>query len=167
MTKIVIIGLGAAGFGAALAAKKQDRNAEITIIDNKDFDLMHQCGLPFVLEGEIKDFSNLKHSIQAEKMGMELINKGEIIKLETNNKKIIYKKNNENKEIKYDKLIITSGSKPFVPSIKTENKIFTVHTIEGTHELGKNIRKGEKAVVLDLGIIIVTFANSVNAELRS
>ena len=71
MVKVVILGLGAAGFGAALAAKKQDRDAEITIIDNKDFDLMHQCGLPFVLEGEIKDFSNLKHSIQAEKMGMK------------------------------------------------------------------------------------------------
>ena len=54
MVKVVILGLGAAGFGAALAAKKQDRKAEITIIDNKDFDLLHQCGLPFVIEGKIK-----------------------------------------------------------------------------------------------------------------
>ena len=40
MTKVVILGLGAAGFGAALAAKKQDRTAEIIIIDN--FTIMDQ-----------------------------------------------------------------------------------------------------------------------------
>ena len=155
MVKIVIIGLGAAGFGAALAAKKQDRNAEITILDNKDFDLMHQCGLPFVLEGKIKDFSNLKYSINADKMGIKLLGNCLVNKLEFNEKNIHFlnKKNNKNEIINYDKLIIASGSKPFIPPIKTNNKIFTVHNMEDTKDLEKNIKKGEKAIIIGAGAI--------------
>ena len=63
--KVVIIGLGTAGFAAALAIKKQDRKAEITFIDKKDFDLLHVCGLPYVLERRLHSFSKLKHDINA------------------------------------------------------------------------------------------------------
>lgn len=149
MNKIVIIGLGAAGFGAALAAKKQDRKAEITVIDNKDFDLLHQCGLPFALEGKIKDFSDLKHSINADKMGIRLLNKCTINKIDFDNKKVY----SNGKAIDYDKLIIAIGSKPFIPPIKTDNKIFTVHNIDDAKELGKAIKKGEKAIIVGASAI--------------
>lgn len=155
MTDIVIIGLGAAGFGAALSAKKQDRNADITIIDNKDFDLLHQCGLPFVLEGKIKSFSELKHLINAEKMGMKLLGNCEVKKLDLSDETVYYfnKKNGKEEKIKYDKLIIATGSKPFIPPIKTENKVFTVHTIKDTEELSRNAKKGEKAIIVGAGAI--------------
>ena len=90
MTKIVIVGLGAAGFGAALAAKKQDRKSEITIIDEKDFDLMHQCGLPFVLEGKIKSFSDLMYNINADGMGIKLLLGCGIHKVDFINKTVYY-----------------------------------------------------------------------------
>lgn len=162
MTKIVIIGLGAAGFGAALAAKKQDRKAEITIIDEKDY-LMHQCGLPFALEGSIKEFSSLKHSINAERMGMRLLSNGVVKKIETNDKKIHYF-NNKDETIEYDKLIISTGSKPFIPPIKTENEIFTVHNIEDTKRLGENIKKGGNAVVIGAGAIGLEVAVALNKK---
>jgi len=57
--KLVIIGLGTAGFAAALTARKTDRASSITIIDSKEFDLLHPCGLPFYLEGKIKKLSDL------------------------------------------------------------------------------------------------------------
>jgi len=147
MAKIVILGLGAAGFGAALAAKKQDRKADITIIDNKDFDLLHQCGLPFALEGRIKSFSELKHSINADKMGMKLL-RCKVDKVDFDNKKVVCDK----KEVDYDKLIIAVGSKPFIPKIKTDNEIFTVHNINDTKELEKNVKKGN-AIIVGAGAI--------------
>ncbi len=145
--KIVIIGLGAAGFGAALAAKKQDRKADITIIDNKDFDLLHQCGLPFVLDGEIKGFDKLKHSLNLDKMGIKLV-KGDVSEVDFKEKKVIC-----GEEVSYDKLIIAVGSKPFVPEIKTDNKIFTVHSIKGSEELKRDIKKGDKAIIIGAGAI--------------
>ncbi len=148
MANIVIIGLGAAGFGAALAARKQDRKAEITIIDSKDFDLLHQCGLPFVLGGKIKSFSNLKHSINAGKMAVKLV-KAKVDKIDFD-RKIVYC---GDKEVDYDKLIISTGSKPFIPPIKTENKIFTVHDINDAKELENNIKKGSKVIIVGAGAI--------------
>ena len=61
----------AAGFAAALAIRKQDRKAEITFVDKKDYDLMHPCGLPYALGGEIA-IDNLRHSIGAEKMNIKI-----------------------------------------------------------------------------------------------
>ncbi len=159
MEKIVIIGLGAAGFGAALAAKKQDRKAEMTIIDEKDFDLLHQCGLPFVLEGRINDFSNLKRSISADKMGIKLL-RCKVDKVNTD-KKIVYCRDNE---INYNKLIITTGSKPFIPLTKTENKIFTVHNINDTKELANNAKKGEKAIIIGASAIGLETAVALNKK---
>ncbi|MBU0628556.1 MAG: FAD-dependent oxidoreductase [Nanoarchaeota archaeon] len=143
--KIVILGLGAAGFGAALAAKKQDRNAEITIIDEKDFDLMHQCGLPWVIDGELNG-DGLKHSLSLDKMGIKLVSNTKIDSIDLDKKLI-------NGSIGYDKLIIATGAKPFVPHIKTENKIFTIHNIKDTEEIKKNVKKGEKAIVIGAGAI--------------
>lgn len=161
MAKIVILGLGAAGFGAALAAKKQDRKAEVTIIDEKDFDLLHKCGLPFVLEGKIKDFSKLKHSINADSMGIRILSNCRINKIgfivpngssrAQTNKKIIHylnKKNNKYEKTSYDKLIIATGSKPNIPLLKTDNQIFTVHKIDDTKRLEENAKKGGKAIVV-------------------
>jgi len=155
MAKIVIIGLGAAGFGAALAAKKQDRKADVTIIDEKDFDLMHQCGLPFALEGTIKSFSNLKHDIHADKMGIKLLNNSKFDKIDFNKKISFYqtKNGNKNESVEYDKLIIATGSKPFIPPIKTNNKIYTVHNLHDTQELYKVIKKGQEAIIVGASAI--------------
>jgi len=142
--KIVILGLGAAGFGAALAAKKTDRTAEITIIDEKDFDLMHQCGLPWVLDNEL-EADSLKHSLNLDKMGIKLVSNAKIGSVDFDNKKV--------NDIDYDKLIIATGSKPFVPEIKTDNKIYTVHNIKDTKELEKSIIKDEKAIIIGAGAI--------------
>jgi NADH oxidase (H2O2-forming) len=51
-TRIVIIGGGAAGIGAAGAARGTDRDAEITVAYSP-------CGIPYVHGGEIPDFERL------------------------------------------------------------------------------------------------------------
>jgi len=159
MTKIVILGLGAAGFGAALGAKKQDRKAEITILDDKDFDLLHQCGLPFALEDKL-EINSLKHSVNADKMGIQLVSNSIINKIDSNDKEIHY----NNKKINYDKLIIAVGSKPFVPPIKTSNDVFTVHNISDIEKIGKNVKKGGKAIVVGAGAIGLETAVALNKK---
>jgi NADH oxidase (H2O2-forming) len=161
MTKIVVIGLGAAGFGAALAAKKNDRKAEITIIDEKDFDLMHQCGLPFFLEGKIKTIDDLKDKIN---IGVDIILNAPVTSVDTKGKKIVYSKDGKKEEIDYDKLIITPGTKPFTPLIKTDNKIYTVHNIDDTIEVYKDIKKGNKAIIIGAGAVGLEVAIALNKK---
>jgi NADH oxidase (H2O2-forming) len=164
MSKILIIGLGSAGFGAALAARKQDRKAEITILDEKNFDLMHQCGLPFVLEGKIKAFSDLMHKINADRMGMKLLNDCKVDKIDFNKKIAYYKRKGKAEKIKYGTLIIATGSKPFFPPIETKNRVFTVNNLADTKELQKNIQKGEKAIIIGASAVGLEVAIALNKK---
>ncbi len=154
MTKIVIIGLGAAGFGAVLAIKKQNRNSEVLVIDDKDFDLIHQCGLPFALEGKI-NFSNLKHSLNLSKIWVELLSNSTVNKIEFDEKIVCYAQNNNLKSVNYDKLIIAAGSKPFIPLLKTDNKTFTIHNLEDALRLKEEIAtsKNKRVIIIGAGAI--------------
>lgn len=156
MAEIVIIGLGAAGFAAALSARKNDRNAEITVIDEKGYDLMHPCGLPFALDGAVK-LDNLKHSISAESMKIKIINNSKVNIIDTNKKEIQYKKNNKNTDkIKYDKLIIATGSSPIIPDIegvKDNTNLFVISSPEDIEKISSAIKKVKKADIIGAGAI--------------
>src|SRR3954449_2633807 len=57
--KIVVIGGGAAGIGAAGAARGTDRDAEITVYTEYEDAAYSPCGIPYVHGGEIPDFERL------------------------------------------------------------------------------------------------------------
>jgi len=57
--RIVIIGGGAAGIGAAGAARGTDRDAEITVYTEYEDAAYSPCGIPYVHGGEIPDFERL------------------------------------------------------------------------------------------------------------
>ena len=122
--KIVIIGLGSAGFAALLAIKKFSRDAEVIVIDKKDY-LLHSCGLPFALEGKVK-LNGLKHSIKD--LNVKLI-KGEATSINPKSSSVSIGK----ERISYNKLILAAGSLPFIPDIdgaRNNKKIFSLHNIE-------------------------------------
>lgn len=156
MPKIVIIGLGTAGFAAALEIKKKDRKSEITIIDKKDFDLLHSCGLPYFLERKVDSLSKLKHDIKAGMMGINIMHNSKATKIDTEKKAVFYEKDNEKKEIAYDKLIISTGSCPFIPpidGIKGNNGVFTVSSSSDTEKLDNSIEKSKTAIIIGAGAI--------------
>jgi NADH oxidase (H2O2-forming) len=168
MTNLVIIGLGAAGFAAALSARKTDREIEITIVDKKNYDLMHPCGLPFALDGTVK-LEDLKHSINAESMRINVISNSKVDSIDTSKKEIQYYnlKNKENNKIGYDKLIIASGSSPIIPKIKgTENNknLFSIHTPEDVKNLSNAIKKTKKVNIIGAGAIGLETATALNKK---
>ena len=57
--RIVTIGGGAAGIGAAGAARGTDRDAEITVYTEYEDAAYSPCGIPYVHGGEIPDFERL------------------------------------------------------------------------------------------------------------
>ncbi|MBU4560784.1 NAD(P)/FAD-dependent oxidoreductase, partial [bacterium] len=64
MAKIVIIGLGTAGISACLTIRKKYPKNEVIIIDKKEFDLLHSCGLPFLLDGRVDSPEKLKYTLR-------------------------------------------------------------------------------------------------------
>ena len=57
--RIVIVGGGAAGIGAAGAARGTDRDAEIVVYTEYEDAAYSPCGIPYVHGGEIPDFERL------------------------------------------------------------------------------------------------------------
>src|ERR687889_75732 len=57
--RIVIVGGGAAGIGAAGAAKGTDPSAEITVFTEYEDAAYSPCGIPYVHGKEIPDFERL------------------------------------------------------------------------------------------------------------
>jgi len=149
MTKYLILGLGTAGFAAALAIKKQDRNASITFIDKKNFDLLHSCGMPYAIEGRVS-FDSLRHDISSGKMGIKII-QAAATKIDVKNKKIEHEKGTED----YDKLIIALGSYAFMPSIEgvKGRNVFHVNNIENAKWISENAKNVKSAVVIGAGAI--------------
>jgi len=149
MTNYVILGLGTAGFAAALAIKKNDRKASITFIDKKNFDLLHTCGMPYAIEGKVS-FESLRHDIGSERMGIKII-QANATKIDSNKKIVEHEKGSES----YDKLIIALGSYAFMPSIdgiKGRN-VFHVNDIDNAKWISENAKNVKSAVVIGAGAI--------------
>jgi len=118
-TKIVIIGLGAGGFIASKTARRVNPDAEITVIDEKEYDMFSPCGLPFVMEGIVDDFDRLKHNLPAEQMGIVklLRHRATAIDNERRVVMVVDMKSGVTKSIPYDSVIIATGAAPFVPPV--------------------------------------------------
>jgi len=133
--KIVIIGASASGVEAASAARKKDRQAEITLIDQEKQPGYSRCGLPFVIGGQIQNSQNLivYPLTYFQMLKLNLINETTATAIDTLEKKVtIINKQGKTEKLPYDKLIIATGSYAYMPKIKGNEKqdIFTLRRTE-------------------------------------
>jgi len=153
--KIIIIGMGTGGLFSAITIKKRERDAEIVFFDKKDFDILHPCGLPYAIEGRINSFDALKSELPD--MGFIKFHKHEVKKIISNEKKLLVEnlKNKEISEHNYDKLIIASGGKQFIPDIPGVKLkgVFSVHGYRECFELSEYIKTCKKAIIIGAGAI--------------
>jgi len=137
MNKILVIGLGAAGFSAIMSAKKENPRANITVVDSKNVDIVHPCGLPYALEG-LADKTKLAQNIFLEKAGIEKIN-GKLLKINHADKNAHVLLNDTSEEItlNYDTMIIAVGAKPLIPNIPGVDKLLgkNLHTLVSIKDL--------------------------------
>lgn len=155
MSRIVIIGLGAAGFYAAKSAAGAGRN-EITIIEKRDYDMFSPCGLPFAVEGTV-GFETLKHEVPETNRLKKLMGH-EVLSADTENKTLQVRdlKNKGIKTVGYDSLIIATGSRPIIPEQTKKffgKGVFVVSNIENTKALYEQAKKSMNAVVIGGGAI--------------
>lgn len=160
MSRIVILGLGTAGFAAILAAKKTDRAAEITVIDDKTYDLMHPCGLPYAVEGIIDTFDKLKHPLHLDRMKVDVLHpfRVESIDAEKQLVRAVPTDGGAAVEVAYGKLLVCTGARPFVPPAPglaeaMGRGAFTVSTPDDACALHDAARAGLRAVCLGAGAI--------------
>ena len=157
--KIVIIGLGTGGLFASRAAQRIDRNAEVTFIEKRDYDMFSPCGLPYAIEGVVESFDDLKHTVPSTRRLHKLLSH-EALSIDVEGKRVKVR-NLESDEvfwIDYDSLIIATGSRPIILPIPGAKEFLGrgVHVVtnpEDAQELREAALRSKNAVVVGGGAI--------------
>ena len=134
--KIVIIGGVAAGAKAAAKARRLLPDAKIDIYTEDTHVSYSSCGLPYYVQGNFNDYKKLivrtPEEFAQQNVDVHLLNR--VIKIIPKTQKILVKDLTNDVEfpVAYDKLVIATGAKPYIPDIKNVNmpNVYKVRTLE-------------------------------------
>lgn len=159
MEKIVIIGGVAAGTKAAAKSRRLLPDAQIDIYTDDTHVSYSACGLPFFIEGNFNDFKMLFardiEEFEQENIHIHLLNR--VTKISPDKKQIAVLDMKENKEfnVDYDKLVIATGARPFIPPIKNVGlkNVFSLRTIEDGINIKEKVLNSKHATIVGGGYI--------------
>lgn len=159
MEKFVIIGGIAAGAKAAAKIKRLKPEAQVDVYTEDTHVSYSACGLPFFIEGNFNDVNMLiartPEEFEENGINIHLLNKA--TKILPDNKQIEafdIQKNKKN-TVSYDKLLISTGARPFIPPIKNYNlkNVFALRTLEDGIAIKDKVLQSKKAVIVGGGYI--------------
>jgi NADPH-dependent 2,4-dienoyl-CoA reductase/sulfur reductase-like enzyme/rhodanese-related sulfurtransferase len=166
--RILVIGGSAAGPKAAAKARRMDQHAEITLIQ-KDPDLsMASCGYPYYVGGTFDDRNQLictptgvirdpKFFLNAKGIAAHTLTEATHIDRHNHAVTVRDLQSGEERTLGYDKLVIATGAKPFVPPVPGADLegITTLQSMADADYLRKvrDERKVRKAVIIGGGLI--------------
>ncbi len=168
--KIIVVGGVAGGATAIARLRRLEEDAEIILLEKGEFVSFANCGLPYYIGGVIKNrdalFVSDIASIQG-KYGLTIRNFSEVLKIDSSKKAVLVKdlKNNSEYWESYDRLLLSTGSYPFVPPMEgTDNaNVFTLWNIPDTDKIYRYITENTvtKAVVAGGGFIGLEMAENL------
>ncbi|RUT79998.1 FAD-dependent oxidoreductase [Ancylomarina longa] len=158
--EIVIIGGNPAGGTAAIAAKKIHEDKSVLVI-RKEAESLIPCGIPYTF-GTLNNIEdNIKSIEPAKKMGVDFLI-DEVISIKSD-EKLLTLKNSE--DITYEKLIIATGSQPFIPPIEgndLEGVVAIRKDLEYIKSINPILRSGQNIVVVGAGFIGVEMSDELS-----
>lgn len=159
MEKIVIIGGVAAGTKAAAKSRRLKPEAQIDIYTDDTNISYSSCGLPFFIEGNFNELgmliSRTPEEFEQSDIHIHLLHR--CTKILPDKKQVIIKntKTDEEFNVDYDKLVIATGARPFIPPIKNYNlqNVFTLRTVEDGINIKEKALNSKHAVIVGGGYI--------------
>ncbi|MCX7749109.1 MAG: FAD-dependent oxidoreductase [Clostridia bacterium] len=144
----VIIGNSTAAIGAVEGIRKYDQTTKITIVSDEAYTTYSRPLISYYLGGKVSEeniryrdesfyeFNKVDKLLGIKVMSVDFPNK--VVKLENGN------------DLPYSKLLIATGSKPFIPTIDGLDKenIFNFIKFDDVKSIEKVAKKGSKAVVV-------------------
>ena len=147
----LIIGNSAAGVGGIEGIRSVNKNDNITVITDEPYLAYSRPLISYYLADKVK-FQNMNYRSKSfyEKNNVNLNQGNKAVKLNTDKKDILL---NNGQKINYDKLLLTTGGKPFVPPIKGSDKsnIYTFLKIDDVKNIKNYIEKTNSKQVIILG----------------
>ena len=168
--KIVVIGGVAGGATAIARLRRLDEKAEIILLERGKYVSFANCGLPYYVGGVIEERDDLLVTTAEDirkKYNVDVRVENEVTKILPDEKKILVKNHasGEDYELLYDKLLISTGSHPFVPQVEgiDNENVFTLWNIPDVDDITSyiNENKPKKATVIGAGFIGLEMAENL------
>lgn len=151
--KYLIIGNGISALSAAKEIKQNDIDSNITMISNEEYPTYYRIKLTEALgkDMEEKDFIINDMSWYNER-NINLILRKIVEKIHIDESSVTL---DDGTKIKYDKLLIASGSSPFIPPINGKYKqgVFALRGLKDLELIRNNLKKGDKVTIIGGGLL--------------
>ncbi len=156
--KIVIVGGGAAGVSAAIAARKTDRKAQIIVIEETISPLYERGGIPFVIGGEVPSFEALV-SFPPEyydTMRIEVFTETRAKNVDSSTKEVVVlDKERKERRINYDSLILATGADSLIIPVPGHAlpEVHGVRTLNDGRNISRDCDTAKAAVVIGARLV--------------
>jgi nitrite reductase (NADH) large subunit len=162
--KLVVIGNGMAGVACVEQILRHRHDFAITIFGDEKHVNYNRILLSSVLAGERRvDEITINNLDWYQRNGIELRAGVRVAAINRFAKNLA---GEDGSVTRYDKLIIATGSSPFIPPFEGVDKkgVFTFRNLDDTHGLLENSRPGAKAVVIGGGLLGLEAARGLQVQ---
>ena len=166
--KMIIVGGVAGGMSAATRLRRLMEDAEITIFEKGPFVSFANCGLPYYVSGEIANRDSLlvqtPESLKA-RFNLDVRPFHEVISISPSEHTVTVRHDGQEFTESYDKLILSPGAKPFVPTIEGLTEAKNAYTLRNVPDLDEIMaaldNHPKEAVVIGAGFIGLEMAENL------
>lgn len=156
--RYLVLGNGAAGVTAAAKLREMDETASITVASAEDVPAYSKIMLPDYVGGSLeRNKLFIRDEVFYEKNNIKLLKNKRAKHIDTRQSEVLF---GDGSIESYDKLLIATGSIPFIPRLEgLENiRYFTINSLEDADIICKNARPGENAVIIGGGLTGIEMA---------
>lgn len=163
--KYVIIGNSTAGINAVEGIRQMDGEGEITIISNEPWHTYSRPLISYLVQGKT-DEQKMKYRPDSfyEKMRCKTLLNRTVREIKPGKKAVVLE---DGTEIPYDKLLVATGSSPFVPpaeGIETVDNSFTFLSLEDAKKLQQAITPESRVLIVGAGLIGLKCAEGIHKK---
>jgi nitrite reductase (NADH) large subunit len=157
----VVVGSGVAGTTAVEEIRKRDKEGKITLFTEEDLPFYWRIRLIEYLAGELDEkglLSKKEEWYRDQRVDLRL--KTRIVGGDPRKKILL---DEEGEAISYDKLLIATGSRSFVPPIQGGDKkgVFALRSIKDAREIAAWAKGCQEAVIIGGGLLGLEAGNSI------
>jgi len=168
MSRLVVVGGGAAGMSAASAARRVAPDLDVVVCEAGGFAAYGMCGIPYFLGGVIEQPESLlayPPQVFRDKRGIDLRLRTRVTELDVGAHYLRLSGEGGDEVLDYDALILASGADPVLPPIPglDHPRVVTVRSLDRAIELRQVLASGtvRRAMVAGAGYIGLEMAESL------
>lgn len=152
--KYVIIGNSAGAIGAVQGIRQYDKDGQIVLISDEKYHTYSRPLISYWLKGSVTE-ENMRYRDYDfyEKNKVETLFETKVTKLDASAKKVICENGSS---VNYDKLLVATGSKPFVPPMEGLDKVsrkFVFMKLDDAKAVKEAVTVGANVLIVGAGLI--------------